>query len=311
MAPPLASDLLLVAAGVAGLWLGAEQFVTGATRLARRLGVSGLVIGLTVVSFGTSAPEFAVTVDAALTAKADISVGNVVGSNVVNLGFVLGGTALIRRLPVATDLVRRDGAIMVGSVLLLLVVLGDRTVTRVEGAVLVLLLVGYLVVLARSDSDDATRRVETREFRRTDSLRLVGGLAVVVAAAHALVSGAASAAAAVGVSEWVIGVTVVALGTSTPELVTSVAAAYRGRANLAAGNVVGSCIFNVFGVLGLAATLRALPVAGVAVRGTLWLLGMAVVAAALLWTRRVLSGPEGLALVALNALHGAGDLLGW
>jgi cation:H+ antiporter len=311
MAPPLASDLLLVAAGVAGLWLGAEQFVTGATRLARRLGVSGLVIGLTVVSFGTSAPEFAVTVDAALTAKADISVGNVVGSNVVNLGFVLGGTALIRRLPVATDLVRRDGAIMVGSVLLLLVVLGDRTVTRVEGAVLVLLLVGYLVVLARSDSDDATRRVETREFRRTDSLRLVGGLAVVVAAAHALVSGAASAAAAVGVSEWVIGVTVVALGTSTPELVTSVAAAYRGRANLAAGNVVGSCIFNVFGVLGLAATLRALPVAGVAVRGTLWLLGMAVVAAALLWTRRVLSGPEGLALVALNALHWAGDLLGW
>jgi cation:H+ antiporter len=311
MAPPLASDLLLVAAGVAGLWLGAEQFVTGATRLARRLGVSGLVIGLTVVSFGTSAPEFAVTVDAALTAKADISVGNVVGSNVVNLGFVLGGTALIRRLPVATDLVRRDGAILVGSVLLLLVVLGDRTVTRVEGAVLVLLLVGYLVVLARSDSDDATRRVETREFRRTDSLRLVGGLAVVVAAAHALVSGAASAAAAVGVSEWVIGVTVVALGTSTPELVTSVAAAYRGRANLAAGNVVGSCIFNVFGVLGLAATLRALPVAGVAVRGTLWLLGMAVVAAALLWTRRVLSGPEGLALVALNALHWAGDLLGW
>jgi len=311
MAPPLASDLLLVAAGVAGLWLGAEQFVTGATRLARRLGVSGLVIGLTVVSFGTSAPEFAVTVDAALTAKADISVGNVVGSNVVNLGFVLGGTALIRRLPVATDLVRRDGAIMVGSVLLLLVVLGDRTVTRVEGAVLVLLLVGYLVVLVRSDSDDATRRVETRKFRRTDSLRLVGGLAVVVAAAHALVSGAASAAAAVGVSEWVIGVTVVALGTSTPELVTSVAAAYRGRANLAAGNVVGSCIFNVFGVLGLAATLRALPVAGVAVRGTLWLLGMAVVAAALLWTRRVLSGPEGLALVALNALHWAGDLLGW
>jgi len=311
MAPPLASDLLLVAAGVAGLWLGAEQFVTGATRLARRLGVSGLVIGLTVVSFGTSAPEFAVTVDAALTAKADISVGNVVGSNVVNLGFVLGGTALIRRLPVATDLVRRDGAILVGSVLLLLVVLGDRTVTRVEGAVLVLLLVGYLVVLARSDSDDATRRVETRKFRRTDSLRLVGGLAVVVAAAHALVSGAASAAAAVGVSEWVIGVTVVALGTSTPELVTSVAAAYRGRANLAAGNVVGNCIFNVFGVLGLAATLRALPVAGVAVRGTLWLLGMAVVAAALLWTRRVLSGPEGLALVALNALHWAGDLLGW
>jgi len=311
MAPDLAVDLLFVVAGIAGLWFGADQFVTGATRLAHRLGVSGLVIGLTVVSFGTSAPEFAVTVDAALTAKADISVGNVVGSNVVNLGFVLGGTALVRRLPVAPDLVRRDGAIMVGSVLLLLVVLRDGTVARVEGVLLVVLLVGYLVLLVRSDADDASRRVETSEFRRTDLLRLGGGLAVVVAAAHALVSGAASAAAALGVSEWAIGVTVVALGTSTPELVTSLAAAYRGRANLAAGNVVGSCIFNIFGVLGLAAVLRSLPVAGAAVRGTLWLVGMAVVATALLWTRRALTGPEGALLVALNAVHWIGDLLGW
>jgi len=310
MVSALARDAALVVVGVAGLWVGAGQFVAGASRLARRLGVSGLVIGLTVVSFGTSAPEFAVTVDAAVTGQADISVGNVVGSNVVNLGFVLGGTALVRRLPVDADLVRRDGALMVGTVLVLLVMLRDLTVSRAEGALLVLALGGYLVHLARTDGGGLGPEPDPEQFRPSDVLRLLGGLAVVVVSAHVLVLGAANAASDLGVSEWAIGTTVVALGTSTPELVTSVAAAYRGRANLAAGNVVGSCIFNALGVLGVASVIDPLSVVPAAFTGTLWLLGVSVVATALLWTRRVLSRPEGAVLVALNVIDWAVAFLG-
>ncbi|QPV63842.1 calcium/sodium antiporter [Halosimplex litoreum] len=310
MVTALVDDVLLVAVGVAGLWVGADQFVAGASRLARRLGVSGLVIGLTVVSFGTSAPEFAVTVDAALTGQADISVGNVVGSNVVNLGFVLGGTALVRRLPVDADLVRRDGALMVGTVLVLLVMLRDLTVSRVEGALLVLALGGYLVHLARADGEGLGPESDPEQFRPSDAPRLLGGLAVVVVSAHVLVTGAASVAADLGISEWAIGTTVVALGTSTPELVTSLAAAYRGRANLAAGNVVGSCIFNALGVLGVASVLDPLSVAPAAFTGTLWLLGVSVVTTVLLWSGRALSRPEGAVLVALNALDWVVAFLG-
>ncbi|WP_459192417.1 calcium/sodium antiporter [Halosimplex sp. J119] len=300
MVTPLTVDVAFVVAGVAGLWLGAGQFVAGASRLAGRLGVSGLVVGLTVVSFGTSAPEFAVTVDAAVSGRAAISVGNVVGSNVVNLGFVLGGTALVGQLPVAPALVRRDGAIMIGTVLALIVVVRDFTVTRIEGAALFALLVAYVVVLARTDEAPPSAAVDPGEFHRTDMLRLVGGLTVVIVAAHALVLGAADLAVDLGVSEWVVGVTVVALGTSTPELVTSVAAATRGRVSLAAGNVVGSCIINVLGVLGVAGVAAPLPVGPEGVEGTIWLLGISVVATLLLWTRELLTRWEGALLVALN-----------
>ncbi|WP_135364250.1 calcium/sodium antiporter [Halosimplex halophilum] len=310
MVAALLRDVALVAVGVAGLWVGAGQFVTGASRLAGRLGVSGLVIGLTVVSFGTSAPELAVTVDAALTGEADISVGNVVGSNVVNLGVVLGGTALVRRLPVDADLVRRDGVLMVLTVVALLAVLRDLTVTRAEGALLVAGLAGYVLLLARTDGDAAGPAVEPDPFRRSDVARLLGGLAVVVVAAHLLVVGAVSTAADLGVSEWAIGATVVALGTSTPELVTSVAAAARGEADLAAGNVVGSCVFNVLGVLGAASVLQPLTVGPAAFTGALWLLSVSVVATGLLWSRRALSRPEGALLVALNAVDWVVAFLG-
>ena len=302
-------DAGLVVVGAVGLWLGAVQFVGGATRVARVLGVPNLVVGLTVVAFGTSAPEFAVTVDAALTGKADISVGNVVGSNVVNLGFILGGTALVRQLPVSTDLVRRDSAAMVGSVVLLLAVLADGTVSRLEAGVLFALLLAYLAVVARSGNDRFRPDADERGFRRADAVRLVAGVAVIGLAAHALVTGAAGGASRLGVSEWVIGVTVVALGTSAPEFAASLAAVSQGRTNLAAGNVVGSCLFNVLGVLGLAGLLRPLAVAGPAVEATVWLLGIAVVATGLLWTRQLLSRAEGAVLVVLNAVNWAFDLL--
>jgi len=307
MTGPLA-DALLVVVGVAGLWLGAVAFVTGATRVARALGVPGLVVGLTVVSLGTSAPEFAVTIDAALTGNAAISLGNVVGSNVVNLGFILGGAALVRALPVSRELVRRDTSVMVASVLVLLVFLRDGAVSRTEGVLLVLALVAYLAVLVRSGGDRFRPANDAEEVGWFDSVRALVGLALIVGGAHALVTGGVGIAARAGVSDWVIGVTVVALGTSTPEFATSVVAAYRGRTNVAAGNVVGSCVFNVLGVLGVASVIRPLSVGPVATRGTLWLLGISVVVAVLFWSRNTLSRPEGVVLVGLNALDWVLDI---
>ncbi|WP_348606750.1 calcium/sodium antiporter [Halobaculum rarum] len=306
----VAIDLALVAAAVGGLWVGANWFVAGATRLARRLGLSGLVIGLTVVAFGTSAPEFAVTVDAAVAGNPDISVANVVGSNVVNLGFVLGGAALVRALPTSRELVWRDSLVLVGVTALVLGLLWDLRLERVEGFLLLGLLVGYLAVLVRSGSAGvAVDTAGIEPFERTDAARFVGGLGIVVVSAHLLVASAADLAGAAGVSDWVVGATVVALGTSAPEFVTSVAAARRGRAGLSAGNLVGSCVFNFLGVLGVAAVVAPLPVSPAAVSGTTWLLATVVLVAVLFGTRRVLSKPEGALLIAVNAVNWAVDFL--
>lgn len=301
-------DVLLILVGVGGLWLGAVSFVTGATRVARALGVPGLIVGLTVVSLGTSAPEFAVTIDAALTGKEAISLGNVVGSNVVNLGFILGGAALVRALPVSQALIRRDTSVMVASVLVLLLFLRDGAVSRIEGGLLLVGFAGYLAVLATSGGERLQPTPDADEVTWVDVLRVPVGLGLIVGGAHALVTGGVGVAARAGVSDWVIGTTVVAFGTSAPEFATSVVAAARGRTNLAAGNVVGSCVFNVLGVLGLATVLRPLSVGPVGTQGTLWLLGISVVATALFWSRETLSRVEGGVLVALNTLDWVLDL---
>ncbi|WP_435348758.1 calcium/sodium antiporter [Haloarchaeobius sp. HRN-SO-5] len=303
-------DLALVAVAVVGLWYGALQFVRGAGRIARRLRLPGLVVGLTVVAFGTSAPEFAVTLDAALAAKSDISVANVVGSNVVNLGFILGGVALVRELPTSQDLVRRDSVTLLGATVLVFALLWDLRLSRLEGGLLLALLAAYLFVLVRTGS--GSLRPEERApvaFQWTDVVRLVGGLAIVVAGAHLLVLAASNLARDAGVSEWAIGVTIVAAGTSMPEFATSMVAVRRGRTGISAGNLVGSCVFNFLGVLGLAALVRPLPVANTAIESMAWLLGIVLVVTVLFWSRNVLSRLEGGLLVGLNAINWVVDFL--
>lgn len=307
-----ATNAVLVAVAVVGLAVSAGQFVAGAGGVARRLGLSGLLVGLTVVAFGTSAPEFAVTLDAALTEKSNISVGNVVGSNIFNLGFILGGVALIRALPVSTALVRRDGLSLIGATGIALVFLSDLRLSQLEGVLLVILLGGYLAVLVRTGSEQLKQSTASDASGSwwLDPLRAVAGLAGIVVSAHVLVSSAAALARFAGVSEWVIGVTIVAAGTSAPEFATSVAAARRGQAGLSAGNLVGSSIFNLLGVLGLAAIVRPLSVVGTAVDTTLWLLGLTVVATAFFWSNEVLSRLEGGALVVISAANWVIDFLG-
>ncbi|HEX5050517.1 MAG TPA: calcium/sodium antiporter [Planctomycetota bacterium] len=260
------------AAGLALLVLGAECLVRGAARLAAAAGVSPLVVGLTVVAFGTSAPEMAVSVKAAWLGQADMAVGNVVGSNVFNVLFILGASALITPLVVSQQLVRRDVPLMIVASVVVLLLSLDGGVGRVEGLGLLLALVGYTVWLVRQSRREI-REVEaeyeaefaprTRPRPVVDLGLVLAGLAMLVLGSQWLVEGAVAVARWLGVAEVVVGLTIVAAGTSLPEVATSILAACRGERDIAVGNVVGSNLFNLLGVLGLAATVSPtnLPVA--------------------------------------------------
>jgi cation:H+ antiporter len=255
------ATLALFAIGLALLIGGAELLVRGASALAARLGISALVIGLTVVAFGTSAPELAVSVQAGLAGKADIAVGNVVGSNIFNVLFILGLSALIAPLTVARQLVRLDVPVMIGVSLLVLLLALDGGVSRYEGALLFFGIVAYTAILLRA-GQLAGNAAAGSEFARTNGLlahlpvqlaSIAAGLTALVLGARWLVDGAVAMAQALGVGEAVIALTIVAAGTSLPEVATSVVAALRGERDIAVGNVVGSNIFNILAILGVSA----------------------------------------------------------
>ena len=255
--------LLLFVSGLIFLIVGAEALVRGASRLAAGLGISPLVIGLTVVAFGTSAPELAVSVKSALSGQGSIAVGNVVGSNIFNVLFILGLSALIAPLAVSQRLVRFDVPLMIGLSVLALVLSLDKAFSRLDGFLLVAALVGYvlfLILQSRRErigvEDEFAREFgiagHTTSNRLKDIAFVLGGLALLVLGSHLLVDGAVFFARYLGVGELVIGLTIVAAGTSLPEGVTSIIAAVRGERDIAVGNVVGSNIFNILGVLGCA-----------------------------------------------------------
>ncbi len=293
---------------VFGLWGGAVWIVESAARIARKLGFSELVIGLTVVAFGTSAPEFAVTVGAALMGEADISVGNVIGSNIFNLGFILGGVAVVRAIATSHHMVVRDGGVLIGTTLLLVFFFRDLFLSRWEGLMLVLLLVAYLALLIRSR--EPVEDVPPGEFHWYEIPRFIAGVALVILSGHYLVESAVAIARAVGVSEWVIGVTIVAAGTSAPEFATSLVAVIRGRHGISAGNLIGSDIFNLLGVLGVAGFLRPMTVTP-EVYGSLWVLvGMVIIVVVFLMrTGWVISRAEGAFLILVNLARWILDFL--
>jgi len=254
--------------GVAALVVGAEALVRGAARLAARTGLSPVVIGLTVVAFGTSAPELAVSLGAAFRDEADLAVGNVVGSNIANVLLVLGLSAVVGGgLVVAQRIVRIDVPIMLGVSVLVLLFGLDNELARWEGVVFVMLLVIYIawtVVATRRSTreqiaeeyDEALSAERLRASSPlTDVAYVLAGLLLLVAGSSALVEAATDIAEALGVSELVIGLTVVAVGTSLPEIATSVLAAARGQRDLAVGNAVGSNLFNILAVLGVTAAV--------------------------------------------------------
>jgi cation:H+ antiporter len=250
--------VLLFFLGLALLIAGGEILVRGASRLARRAGISELVVGLTVVAFGTSSPELVVSTIAALQDRSEIAVGNVVGSNIFNVLFILGVAALVRPLVVARTLVRRDIPIMIASSLLLWLFALDRLISKPEAALFVagiLSFTGYTVWAARREpaEQDPSPLPAGRLSWLTDLASVLIGLVLLVLGARWLVSAAITTARALGVDESVIALTIVAAGTSLPEVVTSVVATARGKSDIAVGNIVGSNIFNILCIAGISA----------------------------------------------------------
>lgn len=255
--------LLMLAAGLVLLVLGAEMLVKGASRLAAVIGISPLVIGLTIVAFGTSAPELAVSVGAAWSGSADLALGNVVGSNIFNVLFILGLSALIAPLVVAQQLVRLDVPLMIGASLVVLLMGLNGNIERWEGLLLFGGIVAYTVFLIRQSRKETNPQVQAEyaeafgddkaggKHHLLNGVYILGGLALLVLGSNWLVNGAVQIAQHFGVSELVIGLTIVAAGTSLPEVATSVIASIRGERDIAVGNVVGSNLFNLLSVLGL------------------------------------------------------------
>lgn len=308
-------DYLYIAAGLVLLFLGGEALVRGAVVLARRLGLSALLIGLTVVAFGTSSPELVVSVDAALSGSSDIALGNIVGSNIANILVILAVAALIAPITNWQPAIRRDALVMVGVSALLLVLVQAGEMGFAMGLGLILALLGYVVVtyqlerrqmLAAAANEPHTVHEQETEDREDVPLSMplailavIGGLGLLMGGAHLLVEGAISIARAIGLSEAVIGLTIVAVGTSLPELAASAVAAFRRHPDVAIGNVVGSNIFNILGILGITAMVKPISVSeGFRTFDVPVMLGVAIVLAALLFMAKTIGRVTALLLIA-------------
>jgi len=253
---------MLIALSIIGgfiiLTFGAEALVRGSCAIALRLGIAPLIIGLTIVAFGTSAPELAVSIKAALAGNSAIALGNVVGSNIVNIGLILAVTALIRPITVHSQMVKRDIPIMIAASTLMWFLLLDGVVSFIDGAILFGSLVGYLAfsyISAKNNPEELDVEI-TPQNPGISIAFIIVGIAMLVGGGIIFVNGAVDLAKQFGISEVIIGLTIVAIGTSMPELVTSVMAALKGQSDIAIGNVVGSNIFNLLGILGATALIQ-------------------------------------------------------
>lgn len=316
------TSLLLAAGGIALLLGGGEALVRGAVALARRVGLSPLVIGLTVVGFGTSAPELVVSVHAALSGSPGIALGNVVGSNVANILLIIGVSAVLYPLAVHRNALKRDGMVMLAATAVFILLALGGTIDAPRGAAMLALLALYLGWSLWSDRrDTAAAGLHQAEAAALDpalpltgwtiAVALAAGLAGLVAGASLAVDGATGIARAAGVPDSVIGLTLVAVGTSLPELATAIVAARRGQADVCVGNVLGSNIFNLLGIGGAAALAAPLPMPPAMLAFDLWVMAAAsLLVLAFMGTGQRVVRAEGVALLALYAAYVGWQFLG-
>ncbi|MGB1203306.1 MAG: calcium/sodium antiporter, partial [Alloalcanivorax venustensis] len=289
------------------LFIGAEGLVRGSSSLALRAGLSPLTVGLTIVAFGTSSPELVVSLKATLSQQGDISVGNVVGSNIFNIAIILGITAILCPIPVHRKIIKIDAPIALGLTCLLLVLLLNDSLGRLEGLLLFAGIVAYTVmnvVFANKEPVNGGNGDDTPGISRhwiLDAAFMLGGLGILIFGSRLLVDHSIILAKGFGVSEAVIGLTIVAAGTSMPELATSVVAALRKQPDIAIGNVVGSNVFNILGILGVTSLVSPLYAPGISWTDYAAMLAFTVLLIPLLYTGRILHRLEGLALIALYA----------
>ena len=311
-------QVLMFVLGLVALVIGAELLVRGASRRAVSFGVSPLVVGLTVVAFGTSAPEMAVSVGSALAGSPDLALGNVVGSNICNVLLILGIAALITPLLVNEQIIRQEIPIMIGASALLVVMALDGNIGLLESIVLFALVIAYTVFLviqsrraSKAVQDEFETGIPTSTWDSHWAVQIgliAAGLAMLVVGADWLVDAAVAFARAFGVSDLVIGLTVVAVGTSMPEIATSIVAAMRGQRDIAVGNVVGSNVFNILAVLGAAgiASGVGLPVSEAARNFDLWvMLAVAFACLPIMITGREIARWEGVVFLAYYAAYTA------
>lgn len=296
----------LIGVGLLALYFGAEWLVRGATSLALKLGMTPLIAGLTVVAFGTSSPELVVSLTASLGGQGDIALGNVVGSNIFNIAVILAVTALIVPLKVQFQLLKFDTPFMVLATFLFLWAFSDRTVSQVEAAAFVILLILYLALNVWLAKRQATREVKKEfaqemidvEAKPQLSIAMIilligGGLLTLACGSQAFVSGAVNIARTLQVPEAIIGLTIVAAGTSLPELASSVVAALRKQADVAVGNIIGSNIFNLFAILGISGLATPLHGPGISQLDLIYMTAVAVVMIPMLWSGLLIRRWEG------------------
>ncbi len=271
----MTTALLSCGFGLLLLYLGAEALVRGGSNLGLKLGLSPLVVGLTIVAFGTSAPELAVSVNAVLDNKTDVAVGNVVGSNIANIGLILGVSALVRPLSINVRLIRTDIPVLIGVSLLFCLLMGNGVVSRFDGLILFTGIIVFIVfsIIAARRSQPETQNLYAEQLEEElhpaprpwwlDTGMVIGGLVLLVVGGRFMVDGAVQIARLAGLSEAVIGLTIIAVGTSLPEMATSILAAAKKMGDISAGNIIGSNIFNLLGILGTSALLAPLPLGNV------------------------------------------------
>lgn len=301
------TSIFLILGGLILLYLGAEGLVHFSAALAQRLRVSPLVIGLTIVAFGTSAPELVVSIKTALAGQGALSVGNVVGSNIFNIAVILGISALIYPLKIEIKLLRFDTPIMILASCLFAILFWDQKISRQEGIILFALIVVYTYYsYSRSKRIDVTEIKEiTSNSRLKKYIRSIYAEIVVilisivtlVVGANLLISGAIAVASILGVSQAVIGLTIVAAGTSLPELATSVVAAIRKNPDIAIGNIVGSNIFNILSILGIASIISPIHAVGIKRLDIFVMLFFSIVLLPFMWTKFQLERWEGFLLL--------------
>ena len=299
---------IYIIGGLILLYFGANWLVQGAITLALHLGLSPLIVGLTVVALGTSVPEALVSVQAAIGHQGGIALGNVIGSNILNIALILGLSAFFNPLKVDSHLVKADVPLLAGATFMLVVLLEDFHISRMEGAFLLLCIVFYvtgniMTVKRTSPEEDKIEGMEIPEDSGKTLWRDVGflilGIVTLGFGANFLVTGAVDLARIFGLSEALIGLTIVSIGTGTPEMATALMAAYRKRADLAIGNAVGSNLFNIMFVLGIAALVAPLDGKGISSIDLYVMLGVTILLLPTVWTGRILDRKEGFLFLAI------------
>jgi cation:H+ antiporter len=304
--------VLLIALSCLILFAGAELLVRGGASIALKLGLTPLVVGLTVVAYGTSSPELLVCLKAAFAGQSDIAIGNVVGSNIFNIAVILGLSAAVFPISTHLQVLRWDAPVLVAVTILTPLAFLDGTVSRVEAAAMLVGALAYTVWTVKMAKIDESKgheaNIDVPEIKKRgniflDLVMIAAGLGVLVFGSELLVKNAVFVAKALGVSETVIGLTIIAAGTSMPELATSMVAAFRGQSDIALGNVLGSSLFNLLFVLGGTAMIRPVSTAGLQHFDLYALIGVTVLMLPLLATGRRLARPEGLLLFACYGIY--------